>query len=278
MTSLSAALGREEVVVLPFPQDVRTLGDAVVGLADDHRRGERAAGANVDLGDVNGEVLELQTRRALGHAHSGGEIDLVGVVIPEELRRAVSSQVRLLLSVSIDRDTKRGCLGMQAETYILIESRVVEVDRVGPRIVVVDVVRPDVKSTWEDAFLQMDESRLTVLRQSHKTHIHRRAIAMEQAIGKIPPLLRLPVPQCARPAPGAGLDGAQVILAATVQGMADELPVQEIGGGVDGAAWEVLKRRRADEVDPRRGVCGRHGADGRVRVEAPDDGVDEGRS
>jgi hypothetical protein len=38
-------------------------------------------------------------------------------------------------------------------TYILIKSRVVKVDWVGPRVRVPDVVGPDVEAAGEDAFL-----------------------------------------------------------------------------------------------------------------------------
>lgn len=63
-------------------------------------------------------------------------------------------------------------------------------------------------------------------------------------------------------------------LAPTRQGMADELPVDEVGRVVDGAAREVLKRARAEEVI--RPLGSADDAHGRVRVEAPDDRVLKG--
>lgn len=40
------------------------------------------------------------------------------------------------------------------QTYVLVETRVVKVHRVGPCVLVPDVVRIDVEPTGKDAFLQ----------------------------------------------------------------------------------------------------------------------------
>lgn len=142
-------------------------------------------------------------------------------------------------------------------THILVETRIVEIDRVRPRAVVPNVVGPHVEAAGEDAL------------------VHGRAIAVKDAVGEVPPSLPRTVPQRAGPGTGAGLDGAHVHLAAAVEGVADEGPVDEVRRRVDGGAGEELERRGREEVRRRRRVCRGHDADRRVRVEARDDRVRE---
>lgn len=83
---LGPALRREEVVPPAALDDVRALCNAVRGRTNHSRRGEAAAGGEVDLGDVDCEVLVRGVRGPLGEARCGGEVDLaVVVVVPEEL-------------------------------------------------------------------------------------------------------------------------------------------------------------------------------------------------
>jgi hypothetical protein len=99
---------------------------------------------------------------------------------------------------------------------------------------------------------------------------------MEDNIRQIPPLLLDPVSQCARPGPSTRLPGPHVYLAPAVESMADQPPVDEVSGVVDGRAGTEFKGRCRQKALGQGCRCGGHDTDCRVRVEAPDDWVGEG--
>lgn len=108
------------------------------------------------------------------------------------------------------------------------------------------------------------------------TDIGRRPVSLKQTISEIPPLLVSPVAQRAGPATGAGLHGPQLDLAPPVQGVADELPAEEICRREDGTTRKIFERRGAQEICRGRVAAGRDNANGGVRVEAAQYGVDNG--
>lgn len=159
-------------------------------------------------------------------------------------------------------------------TYILVKSRIVKVDGVRPGILVPDVVGPHVEATGKDAFLNISDNPLNCT--NNDSYIHSRSVSLKQAVGKIPPLLFRTIPERARPTPRTGLHGTHLDLTAPRKSMADELPINQVGGCVNSASGKEFKCGRAEEEGRRLRARSGHDADGGIGVEAPDDGVREG--
>lgn len=140
VSGLGAALGREQVVVVPAAKEVRALGDAVGGPPDHGRRRQRPPGRQVDLGDVDAKVLLGGSRRPVLEARGGAQVDFGGGVVPEELVSCFGYQVNSLLTflfkpLTDDKngtywkgENKKGIIRGMGKTYVLIKTGIVKID------------------------------------------------------------------------------------------------------------------------------------------------------